>query len=183
MEYSKEIVLAVLLVAFISGYVFFGAVLPTVASLVFGDDWEEPEPSIESVEVTRAGCHDDVRGKGMSSSDGTWIGTVNGTSPHTVVSAEIRHVSPDRADVTTYRLDVETHNTSVPAPDYDCDADEGAVRYEISYDAPSPDGATGHRIERYLNGELKGCGGSTSDPDIGCVPLHEEAETHWSNVS
>ncbi|MDZ7688801.1 MAG: hypothetical protein U5J64_08805 [Halobacteriales archaeon] len=118
-----------------------------------------------------------------SSTDGTWTGTVNGTSPRAVVSAEIRLVSPERADVTTYRVNAETHNTSAPAPEHDCSADDGVVVYEIEYDAPGDENADGRRIERYLDGELKGCGGSTSGPDIGCVRLHEEVTTHWSNRS
>jgi len=145
------------------------------------DDWDAPEPEIESVEVTSAGCHDDVRGMSMSSTNGTWISTVNGTSPHTVVSAEIRLVSPERAEITTYRIDSETHNTSAPAPDHDCSADEGAIVYEIEYDAPYDGTGTGLRVERYLDGELKGCGGSTSGPDLGCARLHEDVPTHWSN--
>ena len=159
-------------------FILFGPFPSGVESLVFGDVWEKPQPSIESVEVTRSGCHDDVPGMSMSSSDGTWISTVNDTSPHTEISAEIRLVSPDRADVTMYRLDVETHKMS--APEYNC---SGAVRYEVQYDAPSPDDTTGLRVERYLNGELKGCGGSASGPDIGCDRLHEDVPTHWSNES
>lgn len=148
-----------------------------------GGDWKPPEPEIESIEVVRSGCHDDVRKVASSSTDGTWTGTVNGTSPHTVVSAEIRHVSPERADVTTYRLDVETHNTSAPAPEHDCSAGEGAIVYEVEYDAPSDENAEGRRVERYRDGELKGCGGSMSGPDIGCARLHEDVTTHWSNAS
>ena len=72
-----------------------GAVL--VTGVPIGDDWEPPEPSVESVDIVRSGCHDNVRGMGVSSTNGTWIGTVNGTSPHTEVSAEIRLVSPERA--------------------------------------------------------------------------------------
>lgn len=154
-------------------------------ALVVGedDDWEPPEPEIESVELIRSGCHDDVRAIGASSTDGMWIRTINGTSPHTDVSAQIRLVSAERADVTAYRVDVETHNTSAPAPDHDCDGDGGAIVYRVEYDAPSDEAADGLRVERFLNGELVGCGGSTSDPELGCARLHEDVPTSWSNES
>jgi hypothetical protein len=172
---------AVLATAVALGAFAVGAAL--VAGVPLSDGWEPPEPEIESVEVVSAGCHEDVRGMSMTSTDGTWMGTVNGTSPHTEISAEIRLTSPDRADVTTYRIDAETHNTSAPASGYDCDADEGAVRYRLRYDAPSPDETTGRRVTRYLNGELWGCGGSTSGPDLGCARIHQDVPTQWSNGS
>jgi hypothetical protein len=183
MAYRKKVTAAAALVAVFSALVLFGPVGADVQSLVFGE-WEEPEPSIESVEIVRAGCHDDVRGVAFSSSDGAWIGTVNGTSPHTELSAEIRLTSPDRADITTYRIEAETHNTTAPASGYGCDADAGAVRYRVEYDAPSPDGTKGSRVARYLDAEIVGCGGSTSGPEIGCARLmRDEAATYWSNTS
>lgn len=156
--------------------------LVLVALVVDGDDgWEPPEPEIESVEVIRSGCHDNVRAMGASSTDGTWIRTVNGTSPHTELSAEIRLSSSDRAEETAYRVHAETHNTSEPTPEYDCDADEGAVVYEIEYDAPSDETADALRVERYLNDRLIGCGGV--GVHTGCERLHRDVPTHWSNES
>lgn len=148
-----------------------------------GGDWDPPEPEIESVDVVESGCHEDIRARSASSPTDGWVGTVNETSPHTEVSAEIRLTSPDRADVITYRVDVETHNTSVPAPEYDCSEQEGAILYEVEYDAPYDETAEGLRVERYRDGELKGCGGSTSGPELGCPRLYEDATTHWSNES
>lgn len=98
MAYSKEVAVATAFIAVFSMFLFFGPVASGFESVVFGDGWEEPEPSVESVEVAGSGCHEDVRGMSMSSTDGTWIGTVNGTFPHTQISAEIRLVSPGRAD-------------------------------------------------------------------------------------
>ena len=180
MEYNKKVAAATVLVAAFL-FVFFGPAFSGIGPSVFGDGWEEPEPTIETVKVDGSGCHDDIRGMSMTSSDGTWMGTVNATSPHTELSAQIRLVSPDRADVTAYRVDVETHNTSAPAPGYNCTADEGAVRYRLEYNAPYPDGTTGLRVTRYVDGELWGCGGSTSGPDLGCARMHADVPTHWSN--
>jgi len=148
-----------------------------------GGDWEPPEPEIESVDVVESGCHDDVRKTASTSTGGAWTGTVNGTSPHTELSAEIRLTSSESADVVTYRVDIETHNTSVPAPEYDRSADEGAVVYKVEYETPYDDTAEGLRVERYRDGELKGCGGTTSDPELGCARLYEDVTTHWSNGS
>jgi hypothetical protein len=177
----RKVAVAAAFVAAFSALALFGLRAPGITPFVFGDGWEEPEPSVDSIEVLDAGCHDDIRGMSMTSSDGTWIGTVNATSPHTEVSAQIRLVSPDRADVTAYRVDVEAHNTSAPAPRYNCTADEGAVRYRLEYSAPYPDGATGLRVTRYVNGELWGCGGSTSGPELGCARMHADVPAHWSN--
>ena len=135
-----------------------------------------PDPEIESVEVLDAGCHDDVRPRGMSSSDGVWVSTINNTSKHTEVSAQIRRTSPPGATVAAYRVHLETHNTTVESGE--C---PGRIVYRVEYDAPYPDAADAMRTERYVDGEFHTCGSSTSGPETGCVALHEDRPTHYSN--
>ena len=135
-----------------------------------------PDPEIESVEVLSAGCHDDVRPRVMSSSDGIWVSTINNTSKHTEVSAQIRRTSPPDATVAAYRVDLETHNETVESGE--C---PGRIVYCVEYDAPYPDAADAMRTERYVDGEFHTCGSSSSGPDAGCVALYEERPTHYSN--
>lgn len=135
-----------------------------------------PDPEIESVEVLDSGCHDDVRARGMSSSDGIWVSTINNTSKHTEVSAQIRRTSPPDATVAAYRVHLETHNTTVESGE--C---PGRIVYRVEYDAPYPDAADAMRWERYVDGEFHTCGSSTSGPETGCVALHEDRPTHYSN--
>lgn len=135
-----------------------------------------PDPEIESVEVLDAGCHDDVQPWGMSSSDGVSVSTINNTSKHTEVSAQIRRTSPPDATVAAYRVDLETHNTTVE--DGEC---PGRIVYRVEYDTPYPDAADAMRTERYVDGEFHTCGSSTSGPETGCVALHEDRPTHYSN--
>ena len=135
-----------------------------------------PDPEIESVEVLDAGCHDDVRPWAMSSSDGSWVSTINTTSKHTEVSAQIRRTSPPDATVAAYRVDLETHNTTVEPGEF-----PGRIVYRVEYDAPYPDAADAMRTERYVGGEFHTCGGSTSGPETGCSALYEDRPTHYSN--
>lgn len=135
-----------------------------------------PDPEIESIEVLDAGCHDDVRPWGMSSSDGTWVSTINNTSKHTEVSAQVRRTSPPDATVVAYRVQLETHNTTVESGE--C---PGRIVYRVEYDAPYPDAADAMRTERYVDGEFHTCGGSTSGPETGCVALHKDRPTRYSN--
>jgi hypothetical protein len=139
-------------------------------------DGPPPDPQIESVEILSAGCHDDVRPQSASSTDGWWIETVNNTSKHTEVSAQIRRVSPPGAMVTDYRVHAETHNTTIESGE--C---PGRIVYRIEYDAPHLDAAEAMRMEGYLNGELQSCGSSSSGPDAGCTALYEHRPTHYSN--
>ena len=135
-----------------------------------------PDPEIESVEVLDAGCHDEVRPWGMSSSDGIWVSTINNTSKHTEVSAQIRRSSPPDATVAAYRVNLETHNTTVES-----DECPGRIVYRVEYDAPYPDAADAMRTERYVDGEFHTCGSSSSGPETGCLALHEDRPTHYSN--
>jgi len=135
-----------------------------------------PDPEIESVDVLSAGCHDDVRPRGMSSSDGVWVSTINNTSAHTEVSAQIRRTSPPDGTVAAYRVDLETHNTTVES-----DECHGRIVYRVEFDVPYPDAADAMRTERYVDGELRGCGSSSSGPETGCVALHEDRPAHYSN--
>jgi len=135
-----------------------------------------PDPEIESVEVLDAGCHDDVRSRAMSSSDGIWVSTINNTSKDTEVSAQIRRTSPPDATVAAYRVDLETHNTTIES-----DECPGKIVYRVEYDAPYPDAADAMRTERYVDGEFHTCGSSSSGPEAGCVSLYEERPTHYSN--
>lgn len=135
-----------------------------------------PAPEIESVEVLNAGCHDDVRRWGMSSSDGIWVSTINNTSKHTEVSAQIRRTSSPDATVAAYRVDLETHNTTVES-----DECPGRIVYRVEYDAPYPDAADAMWTERYVDGEFHTCGSSSSGPETGCFALYEDRPTHYSN--
>ncbi|WP_336326416.1 hypothetical protein [Halovenus sp. HT40] len=139
-------------------------------------DGPPPDPEIESVEIVEAGCHDDVRPRSGGSTDGWWVGTINNTSTHTEVSAQIRRVSPPGATVADYRVHAETHNTTIESGE--C---PGRIVYRVEYDAPHLDAAEVMRMEEYLNGELKSCGSSSSGPDAGCATLHESRPTHYSN--
>ncbi len=162
-----------LLVGALVAGVAIGALL--VGGLPISEE-SPPDPEIESVEVLDAGCYDDVRPRAMSSSDGTWVSTINNTSKHTEVSAQIRRTSPPDATVATYRVDLETHNAT--AESGEC---PGQIVYRVEYDAPYPDAADAMRTERYVDGEFHTCGGSSSGPETGCAALHEERPIHYSN--
>ncbi|MEA1932708.1 MAG: hypothetical protein U9O06_14330 [Euryarchaeota archaeon] len=135
-----------------------------------------PDPEIESVEILDAGCHNEVRSWAMSSSDGVWVSTINNTAKQTAVSAQIRRTSPPDATVATYRLSLETHNTTVES-----DECPGRIVYRVEYDAPYPDAADAMRTERYVDGEFHACGSSTSGPEPGCAALYEDRPTQYSN--
>jgi hypothetical protein len=158
--------------ALVTGVVI-GAVL--AGGLPASED-SPPAPEIESVEILDAGCHDDVRARAMSSSDGIWIGTINDTSKHTDVSAQIRRTSPPDASVAAYRVHLQTHNTT--AGSGEC---PGKIIYRVEYDAPYLDAADARRTERYVNGKFHACGGSTSGPETGCDALRENRPAHYSN--
>ncbi|AFZ73230.1 hypothetical protein [Natronobacterium gregoryi] len=159
------------------GTLLVGVAIGTVAvgGLSVLDD-SPPDPEIESVEIVDSGCHEDVRAYSKSSSSGVWVGTINETSKHTEVSAQIRRTSPEDATVAEYRVHVETHNATIES-----DECPGQTRYRIEYDTPYPDAADALRTERYLDGELRGCGFSTSGPDAGCLQLREDRPVHYSN--
>jgi len=135
-----------------------------------------PDPEIESIEVLDADCHNEVRSRAMSSSDGIWVSTINNTSKHTEVSAQIRRTSPPDATVAAYRLNLETHNTTIES-----DECPGRIVYRVEYDAPYPDAADAMRTERYVDGEFHACGSSTSGPEPGCITLYEDRPTRYSN--
>lgn len=88
----------------------------------------------------------------------------------------MRPASADDATVATYRVDVATHNTSVE--DDEC---PGRIIYRVEYDTPYPDAADALRTERYVDGDLRGCGSSTSGPETGCGVFYEDQPTHYSN--
>ena len=164
--------------------VLVGALLVALVGLSFlgvgpfQGDWSEPTPEITSLEITDRGCYDEVRGFAMSSTGGVYAGVINDTSPETELSAEIRRTSPERADVTTYHLDMWTHEPETanePCP--------GAIAYRVEYDAPYDETASGLRQLQSIDGELRSCGGSTSGPDLGCVEPMDDTDTHWTNRS
>ena len=152
----------------------------TIGALFVGGvpalDESPPDPEIESVEILSSGCHDDVRPRGMSSTDGIWVSTISNTSKHTEVSAQIRRTTTPDATVAAYRVDLETYNTTVESGE--C---PGRIVYRVEYDAPYPDAADAVRWERYVDGEFHTCGRSSSGPEAGCAALHEERPTHYSN--
>ncbi|MFC3958885.1 hypothetical protein [Halovivax cerinus] len=154
------------------------ATLVVVGAVPLGDSGDPPEPRIESVSVVDAGCHDEVRGRSVSSSGGLWVGTINETSVDTVVSAEIHRASRPEATVAAYRVQLETHNTSVGT-----ESCPGRIVYRVEYDAPSPDAADAVRVERYIDGRFQACGWTSSGPDTGCLQLYEDRPVHWSNGS
>ncbi|WP_049920010.1 hypothetical protein [Halobiforma nitratireducens] len=161
----------------LAGTLLVGVAIGTVAvgGLSFLDE-SPPDPEIESVEIVDSGCYEDVRAYTKSSSSGVWVGTINETSRHTEVSAQIRRTSPDDATVAAYRVYVETHNTTTES-----DECPGQVLYRVEYDAPYPDAADAVRTERYRDDDLRGCGFSTSGPDAGCLQLREDRPVHYSN--
>lgn len=161
----------------LAGTLLVGVAIGTLAvgGLSFLDD-SPPDPEIESVEIVESGCHEDVPAYGKSSSSGVWVSTINETSKHTEVSAQIRRTSPEDATVAAYRLHVETHNATLES-----DECPGQIVYRVEYDTPYPDAADALRTERYLDGEFHGCGYSTSGPETGCLALHEERPVHYSN--
>lgn len=126
-RWFEEVDTRLLLVGALAVGVAIGALL--VGGLP-GLEESAPDPEIESVEVLDAGCHDDVRPWGMSSSDGIWVSTINNTSKHTEVSAQIRRTSPPDATVAAYRVQLETHNTT--AESGEC---PGRIVYRVEYDA------------------------------------------------
>lgn len=146
-----------------------------------GTDREMPTPEITSFEVVDRGCQEDVR-RGSTSRHGagsaTYAGVIDDISPEAALSAEVRRTSPERADVTTYSLHIRTHE-----PETTTDSCPGSVAYRVTYDAPYPDGSSGLRSMRFVDGELESCGGSSSGPDLGCVELMDETETHWAGGS
>lgn len=108
----------------------------------------------------------------------TYAGVINDTSPETELSVEVRRTSPERADVTTYRLDIRTHE--LQSLDDSC---PGAIVYRVEYDVPYDPMTSGLRHMRFVDGDLRGCGESSFGPDLGCVELMDETETHWTNRS
>ncbi|MES3162278.1 MAG: hypothetical protein PPP55_12035 [Halorubrum sp.] len=162
-----------LLVATLAAGVAIGALWVGGFSLF---DESPPDPEIESVAVIESGCHDDVRSRAMSSSDGAYVSTINDTSKHTEVSAQIRRTSRPDATVATYRLHLRTHNATAEAGE--C---PGKIVYRVEFDAPYPDAADAMRTERWVNGEFSTCSSSSSGPETWCRELHEERPTHYSN--
>ncbi|MFP8953519.1 hypothetical protein ACLI4Z_11170 [Natrialbaceae archaeon A-arb3/5] len=162
---------------FVAGALLIGFAIGAVAAGGLSILDETPaDPEIESVEILEAGCYDDVSPYSMSSSSGVWVGVINETSTQTDVSAQIRRPSADEATVATYRVDVTTHNTSVE--DDEC---SGRIIYRVEYDAPYPDAADAMRTERYVDGDLRGCGSSTSGPETGCTVFYDDRPAHYSN--
>ena len=172
-RWFENLDIRLLLVAALAMGVAIGALL--VGGLPNSEE-SPPDPEIESVEVLDAGCYNEVRSWAMSSSDGIWVSTINNTSKNTEVSAQIRRTSPPDASVAAYRLNLETHNTTVES-----DECPGRIVYRVEYDAPYPDAAGAMRIERYVNDKFHTCGSSTSGPEPGCVALYEDRPTHYSN--
>ena len=146
----------------------------------FESDAPKPTPEITSFEITDRGCRADVRefSHGRVGPNGSFVHaeTLDTASSATELSAQIRRTSPGGAAITTYRLDVQTHeqtpaNASCP----------GRIAYRIEYDAPA--GPTGVREAVFVDGRLRSCGGSTSGGDLGCRRLQDDLTTHWSNAS
>ncbi|OVE84480.1 hypothetical protein [Natronolimnobius baerhuensis] len=162
---------------FVGGALLIGFAIGAVAAGGLSIlDGTPPDPEIESVEIVDSGCYEDVTPYSKSSSSGVWVGVINETSTQTEVSAQIRRPSPDDATVATYRVDLETHNTSVE--DDEC---LGRIIYRVEYDTPYPDAADAMRTERYVDGDLRGCGSSSSGPETGCGVFYEDQPTHYSN--
>ena len=137
-------------------------------------------PEIESFEITDRGCQDDIRKFSSSSSgtNGTEFGTIDTATPETELSAQIRRTSPESAAITTYRIDLRTHETTTAN-----ETCPGRIAYRIEYDTHASDDTVGHRVALTVDGRTVSCGGATSGPDLGCGRLMTEPTTHWSNES
>lgn len=179
---------ALLLCCIVAGLVIF-FVLP-VSPLSTGGESESAQLSVSSFERLETGCADDIvnyassrHGNG-SYTRVSFIETGNETAN---LSARTERTSPAGADLTTFRVDVES--SGQPRENTSCTIGV-QYRIELAYDrAPSGgllSGDDGTRVLWLENGEYSGCSSTTSGSlDSECHRFTKESQSDrtWANTT
>ncbi|MFC7080193.1 hypothetical protein [Halorussus caseinilyticus] len=189
----KDALLAVLVVSLAVTALEPGAVnaLPG-----FSDHTGPSEMRVTSLERLDAGCRDSVANYARGSVSGgtyTRVTFIETDDPDADLSAWVERTSPPGADLSTFRVYVESHASEASevasATTDDC---ETGVQYRIeaTTSGGSPAGvlpdAHGVRVRWFENGEEAGCSGSyTSSLRGGCGQFREDErpDRTWANAT
>jgi hypothetical protein len=183
---SRRVGIALLIIA----VVVVGASDVSVNTLPgFSDHTGPSEMEITEFERVDSGCADD-----LSSFRGTRSGPGGTYTKHTFIrtedadadlSAWVERTSPPGADLSTFRVHVDSHHEG-PANET-CDT---GVLYRITINGSggSPEGflpdAHGTRILWLENGRFAGCSGSVTSPlESGCQRFVDQPERTWANAT
>lgn len=133
----------------------------------------EPAPEVQSLTITDRGCRGEISDfAGTSNGPGgkyVFEGVTNTSTPAAALTAKAVRTSAENAEVITYRVDLQTHNSTNASQS--C---SGEIAYRLVVNAPS--GPTGSRVGLYLDGQMISCGGGTSGSEIGCYRLSKYDE-------
>lgn len=154
----------------------------------FSDHTGPAELSVDTFERVGASCVDAVgSGTGTSISDGyARAGFVETGDPNASLSAWVERTSPPGADLSTFRVHVDSHGSG-NASNASCTV---GVRYriELTPHGGSPAGfipdAYGTRVLWLVNGRYDGCSASVTSPlDAECDRLRRTPAVVWANAS
>ncbi|NHN58874.1 MULTISPECIES: hypothetical protein [Halorussus] len=183
-----------LLLAFVVGLLLTGGEPKAVNALPgFSDHTGPSELRVSSLERIDAGCRDAVSNYASGSGGGgnhTRVSFVATGDPDADLSAWVERTSPPGADLSTFRVHVESRGDGEVASNASC---ELGVQYRIETTATggSPEGilpdAHGVEILWLENGEYAGCSGSYTSPLRGrCPHLYQQADDRdltWANAT
>ncbi|WP_276272689.1 hypothetical protein [Haloarcula litorea] len=161
---------------------------PSVNALPgFSDHTGPTELRVASFERAGAGCAEEFQYAASSTGGGRIAssGTVTAAGPDADLSVWTERTSPPGADLSTFRVHLDTHGGNEAATD--C---ETAVGYRLSLTLTGgsdegllPD-AHGYRVLWLENGRYAGCSASVTSPlSSGCQRFAERPDRAWANGS
>ncbi|UPV74251.1 hypothetical protein M0R89_17145 [Halorussus limi] len=185
-----------LLLAFVVGLLLTGGEPKAVNALPgFSDHTGPTEMNVSELERLDSGCREAVSGYARSSvSGGTYsqVTFVETGDPDADLSAWVERTSPPGADLSTFRVHVESSGNATGRNESNRSCEAGVqYRLEVTTAGGSPEGvlpdAHGIRILWLENGEYAGCSGSYTGPlRSGCSQLRPQdggPDRTWANAT
>ena len=182
-----------LLVSLLFGLALTGGEPGTVNALPgFSDHTGPTEIAVVSFERLDSGCEDDVAtysGGSVSGGNYSQVTFIETGDPDANLSAWAERTSPQGADLSTFRVHVESRDGTGERTDDSC---ETGVQYriEVATSGGSPEGvlpdAHGTRILWLENGEYAGCSVSVTSPLRGDCRRFTDDESpvrEWANAT
>ncbi len=151
---------------------------------------ESPKLSVSSFEHLETGCKDDIAtyaSSGHGNGSYTRVSFIETGTETANLSARTERTSPVRADLTTFRVSVES--TGQPRSNASCTMGV-QYRLELTHDRGSSDeflsGDDGTRVLWLENGEYSGCSSTTSGSlDAECHRFTKDSQPNrtWANTT
>lgn len=191
MVWSPRAKRALIAVALLGAFFVVGHPDSVNRAPLFSDHTGPSKMTVTSFERLGSGCENVVgRYSGGSTGNGSYsqIGFIETGDPNADLSARVERTSPDGADLSTFRVSVESHSEARTVENTSCTL---GVQYRIELvpSGGSPEGllpdAHGVQIRWLENGEYAGCTASLTSPLRSTCPGVEDDEPKrtWANAT